>query len=48
MTLDLKQLGIDDVEKLEEDMEENEKLLEEIETPWEEKLAKAKAEKMEE
>lgn len=41
-------LGIEDMEKLEEDMEVNEELLDEKLTPWDEKLAKAKAEKQEE
>lgn len=46
--VDLKELGIDgNMESMIEDMEENERVLEEIETPWEEKLAKAKAEKQE-
>jgi len=46
--LDLNALGIEDMEKLEEDMEVNEELLDEKLTPWDEKLAKAKAEKQEE
>lgn len=40
--IDLKALGIENMEELIDNMEENEKILEDIETPWEEKLAKAK------
>ena len=38
--VDIKALGIENMEDLLENMEENEKILEEMETPWEEKLAK--------
>lgn len=41
--VDLAALGIsDNMEELLENMEENEKILEDMETPWEEKLSKAK------
>lgn len=36
--VDLKALGIDNLDELMENMEENEKILEDMETPWEEKL----------
>jgi phosphoenolpyruvate carboxylase len=35
---DLKALGIENLDELMENMEENEKILEDMETPWEEKL----------
>lgn len=38
--VDIKALGIENMEDLLENMEENEKILEDMETPWEEKLAK--------
>jgi kinesin family protein 13 len=41
--IDMKALGLDNMEQAVEEMEENEKLLEEIQKPWEEKLAAAKA-----
>jgi len=41
--IDMKALGLDNMEQAVEEMEENEKLLEEIQKPWEEKLAEAKA-----
>jgi hypothetical protein len=41
--VDLKALGLEDMEQAVEEMEENEKLLDEIQTPWEQKLAEAKA-----
>jgi molybdenum-dependent DNA-binding transcriptional regulator ModE len=40
--VDLKALGIENMEELLENMEENEKILEDMETPWEEKLAAEK------
>jgi len=40
--VDLSALGLDDMEQLIDNMEENEKLLEDMETPWEEKLAAEK------
>ena len=36
--VDLKALGIENLDELMENMEENEKILEDMETPWEEKL----------
>ena len=41
--IDMKALGLDNMEQAVEEMEENEKLLEDIQKPWEQKLAEAKA-----
>lgn len=42
-TINLKELGITNMQEMLEDMDENEKILEDLEKPWEEKLAEAKA-----
>ena len=42
-TINLAELGITNMQEMLEDMEENEKIMEDLETPWEEKLAAAKA-----
>jgi len=44
-TINLAELGITNLQELVEDMDENEKILEDLEKPWEEKLAEAKAAK---
>lgn len=41
--INLEEYGITDVDQAIEDMNENEKLLDDIQKPWEEKLAEAKA-----
>jgi hypothetical protein len=41
--IDLKALGIENMAELIEDMNENEKILDDIQKPWSEKLAEAKA-----
>lgn len=40
--IDLKELGIDNMQQAIEDMNENEKIMEDLSTPWEQKLAEAK------
>ena len=42
-TVNLAELGLSNMHELLEDMEENEKIMEDLETPWEEKLAAEKA-----
>jgi hypothetical protein len=41
--INLEEYGITDVDQAIEDMNENEKLLDDFQKPWEEKLAEAKA-----
>ena len=42
-TINLAELGITNMQEMLEDMEENEKIMEDLETPWEQKLAAEKA-----
>ena len=41
--VNLAELGLSNMQEMLEDMEENEKIMEDLETPWEEKLAAEKA-----
>ena len=41
--IDLKELGIENMNEVIENMEENEKIMEDMQKPWEQKLAEAKA-----
>ena len=41
--INLKELGINNMEELLEDMNENEKIMDDMQKPWEEKLAEEKA-----
>ena len=42
--IDLKELGIENMEEVIDNMDENEKIMEDLQKPWAEKLAEAKAE----
>jgi len=42
-TINLAELGITNMQEMLEDMDENEKIMEDLEKPWEEKLAEEKA-----
>ena len=41
-TINLQELGITNMQEMLEDMEENEKIMEDLEKPWEQKLAEEK------
>ncbi len=42
-TINLAELGLTNMQEVLEDMDENEKIMEDLEKPWEEKLAEEKA-----
>ena len=42
-TINLQELGITNMQEMLEDMDENEKIMEDLSKPWEQKLAEAKA-----
>lgn len=42
-TVDLKELGLTNMQEMLEDMDENEKIMEDLEKPWDQKLAEEKA-----
>ncbi len=41
--INLEELGLNNLQEVMEDMEENEKIMEDLQKPWEEKLAEEKA-----
>lgn len=41
--IDLKALGLDNMEEVIDNMQENEKIMDDLQKPWAEKLAEAKA-----